>query len=643
MPIKLWPFFMLIAGGLFGACSWTGAANDDSLSVEELIAQLGDEQYVLRQRAETQLLERGAEVFAELQAAERDADLEIATRAKYILNQISIDWVRPTDPAVVRSMMAAYGELPLLARLARITKLSKLEHEQGFGALCRIARFDSAAKVVRSAALAILEQGFLPTARTESAVTRLRKELGDGEQAPLSWIDVYAAQLESRETIDSRWLTLIDAEISLLLEDRVVTSELRVLKLLRCHLDLSEELGDANAIVASLQRRIEMFAQRDEETELDWGSALSWAIGYYQWKQLEQRDNRDLLGLVDASIWLIEQEQWQAFELLEDRYEVAMDSQPWLIYLVAIARSQQGRLQEAEQLAASALRLDRDDAEECNRRTDLIAELGRHDWAEREWNLLVETLPATDYQSLSARQSLGNYCLHDRREYQAAADLLAETIDAIHGDPAMKRRYQSNSGLVKDFRTFQSLQKYFLACQFQSQGDFGKQRIHLEEAYKLDPSEVKNVDLLIAMYRLPDSTESYRKVVERRIAKAQGQIEKQIKQSLVNLQRYRQESNLTNSLAVRLAAQSLNQWAWLISNTEGDSAKAVQFSEESLELQPGNPSYLDTLGRCYYATGDLEKALKVQRAAIAKHSHLEVMQRQLTLFENELQERQSVE
>ncbi|NOZ39712.1 MAG: hypothetical protein GXP24_05745, partial [Planctomycetes bacterium] len=68
-----------------------------------------------------------------------------------------------------------------------------------------------------------------------------------------------------------------------------------------------------------------------------------------------------------------------------------------------------------------------------------------------------------------------------------------------------------------------------------------------------------------------------------------------------------------------------------------DYAKAVQYSLRSLELEPGSPSYLDTLGRCYYAVGDFENAVKVEREAVAKHPHLMVLQRQLQLFEDELQ------
>jgi tetratricopeptide (TPR) repeat protein len=88
-----------------------------------------------------------------------------------------------------------------------------------------------------------------------------------------------------------------------------------------------------------------------------------------------------------------------------------------------------------------------------------------------------------------------------------------------------------------------------------------------------------------------------------------------------------------------------NQWAWLVSNTEGDFQKAIRYSHRSLELntngESGEASYLDTLGRCYYAAGDYENAVNYERQAIAKQPYMQVMQRQLKDFEKALAEKQA--
>ncbi len=119
------------------------------------------------------------------------------------------------------------------------------------------------------------------------------------------------------------------------------------------------------------------------------------------------------------------------------------------------------------------------------------------------------------------------------------------------------------------------------------------------------------------MYRSKDSDSAYRKRTAKLIREVNKRVESNIQQDPDNAQWY-------------------NQWAWLVSNTKGDYAKAVKYSLHSLELSPDSPSLLDTLGRCYYAAGDLENAIKVQRQAIEGHPHLLVMRRQLELFESEL-------
>lgn len=561
------------------------ATNDHTSEIQQWITQLGDEQYLQRQLAETKLLQYGTEAFAELQAAENHSDLEIATRAKYIVNQIQIEWARPTDPAIVRSIMSRYGDLPQTSRLAKVAQLSQLD-EQGLGALCRVARFDASAKVTRYAALAILEKGLLPADRIGIAVAMLTTELGESDQVPLTWISTYADQLQAPEKIDPRWLRLIDAEIELL-GDEVDDTDTRVIaSLLRRHLKFCDQLSDADAILANWQRRLDLLTSTDQELSL---------------------------GIAEALTWTIEHEQWPAAALLEEHYAAKIETERLLVYLIAIIRDQQGRRQDAEQLVEQALKLEADDVINHNYIADRISDLGRHDWAEQEWRQVVDSTPPTDQQSLRARNSLALYRLHDRGDHLAAAELLGESIDAINRDPVIKKQYQSSR--YRDFlRSVNSNRDYFLASHEEGQQNYEKQRRHLDQAYRLYRT---NADVLIAMYRLPEASEAYRKSTRAKIESLQQSMEKDIQQDPDD-------------------AQGYNQWAWLISNTEGDYDKAVERSLRSLELSPGSASYMDTLGRCYYAAGDLEKAVKVQREAVAKHPHLMVMQRQLKLFEEEL-------
>jgi tetratricopeptide (TPR) repeat protein len=84
-----------------------------------------------------------------------------------------------------------------------------------------------------------------------------------------------------------------------------------------------------------------------------------------------------------------------------------------------------------------------------------------------------------------------------------------------------------------------------------------------------------------------------------------------------------------------------------VSNTEGDFQRALRYSHRSLELNLGGDSvaggYLDTLGRCYYAVGDYENAAKYERQAIAKVDYMQVMHRQLDMFEKALAEKKTTD
>jgi tetratricopeptide (TPR) repeat protein len=72
-----------------------------------------------------------------------------------------------------------------------------------------------------------------------------------------------------------------------------------------------------------------------------------------------------------------------------------------------------------------------------------------------------------------------------------------------------------------------------------------------------------------------------------------------------------------------------------VGNTTGDYDEAVRLSQRSLEIRPDYPGYLDTLGRCYYAKGDFENAIKHQSQAVKLDPHSGQIRRQLEFFKKE--------
>ena len=103
----------LLTLGLFCVSSMLLAARTDAEIVADQISKkielLGHEQYTVRDQAEQQLIEMGMAAFDQLLAATEHDDLEIASRASYLLPRLKIQWISEQDSEVVRDLMREYS------------------------------------------------------------------------------------------------------------------------------------------------------------------------------------------------------------------------------------------------------------------------------------------------------------------------------------------------------------------------------------------------------------------------------------------------------------------------------------------------------------------------------------------------------
>jgi len=146
----------------------------------------------------------------------------------------------------------------------------------------------------------------------------------------------------------------------------------------------------------------------------------------------------------------------------------------------------------------------------------------------------------------------------------------------------------------------------------------------LLSALKLDST---NADILIAMYRTEGDAQ-WKSIVSDAIKKLALSFENEIE--TVRLQ---VNPRLRIPDATLYLAECLNQYAWLISNTEGNYAKALDYSLQSLQIAPDSAAQLDTAGRCYFAVNDFENAILMQRRAVKLMPHSPPLERQLAIFE----------
>lgn len=555
-------------------------------SVAKLVEQLGDDDYYSRQAAEEKLLELGSDVFDRLHAVLEHSDLEIAARASYILQKLRIEWIHPNDPNAVKLLLDRYDDLSQLEKKERLDKLAALDNAQGVGVLCRVARFEPSLQIARYGALKLLDLSDDAELATYQRDT-IESELGGSKRLPVEWVRaVLSPDYRSAEVSQAQWFATIDQELALLGEDSPDTSRDLTEDLIDHYLGMSRESKNAQLVFDLLKRR----------TDATSGEEVASSTSLYF-----------------AFNWIWQKKHYEVSPLLERQYAEEIRGDRLLNYFVALARWKVGNHQEAEELAKQAYDLQADDLRQRESIANLIGELGRHDWAEREWQHAVDELPVL--QSAGARRSLASLRLHDRGENKQAAELMAKVCTTIEENKRLKSQVLRNS----DLGLFFSQRDYFRACQARDEGDYPLERELLDSAFRY---ENLDADVLIAMYRSPEADEAYREKTLKRIQQASEELEGLIKERPDD-------------------SQSFNHWAWLISNTEGDYDQAVKYSQRSLELSPESPSYLDTLGRCYYAAGELEKAIEVQRKAVAMHPYLQVMQSQLEKFETEFAKKET--
>ncbi len=575
--------------------------------IDSLIRQLGSPRYSARRTAANELQQIGPEAFDLLHAATDDADPEVAASARYLLRQISVRWVASDDSAAVRRLLKDYGDQSDKVRLRRIDDLAKLPSGEGSAALCRVARFDRSPLLSRVAALAIIRPDDARAPTTPADPDIINRELGESTRTTSVWLRQYRIQLRDPVGSVVQWQQLINSEMKALESKANVTSSEIVLGLLWNLADLHRQLNDHSALMTDVDRMILLNGETADHT----------AINLLQ--------------------WFVEKKSWEVVDEFLVKYDDQLSHSKRPLYIAAMARLRQGKNDLAEQLAEKAALLDSQAPLESFIAAKDLELRGQYTWSVREYQRALGNKDANErkasfsHESMLSRVSLANM-LSDHEEFQKAAEVVEPLVKAVQEDGNDGRlyaeivRYHSDRGELNlpDAKQLAARYHFYRSCLFRQEKDWQRQRDELETTIGLDPTDA---DALIAMYRVPESNDEWRAATRRRIAEMAHDFQQQIDQSPNDHEPY-------------------NQWAWLISNTEGDKEKAVRYSHRSIELltaadgSSASSSYLDTLGRCYYAIGDYENAVKYERQAIDKLSYMQVMHRQLALFEKALAEKQ---
>ncbi len=553
-----------------------------SEKLANLIAQLGHEDYFMRQRAQEELGRLGFAAFDALTEASRHEDLEIASRARYLLKLIRVEWTLDGDPPEVKRQFQNYEYLDAEQRQLRMRALADLPDNKGVPALCRLVRFEQSNVLSKRAALEILGRDQAGKAPKKELVQLVLDHLGTSRRSAAAWLQCWALFGEDPEKALTHWTRLIETEQQLLRLTPAESEPRIVSALLRFRVNWLEKLKHSDEALAAMTQLIDL-ERGDPET------------------------------LVELMQWLVGQKAWRLIDEVSAKFAVRFSSNVLLLYALAESYAARGDAAQAEKTAQRAHDLNADGLEP-HLRIHAYAALrlwkrGMFPWAQREYESVIARGRPGKYVTIKCQFELAEL-LHDQADDLKAGQLLKAVADAVGKDkPGDEEVNQLTLAEVR------SRMHYFFASHYGSVGDLPQQRKHLDQAIAANSADI---DALIACYRLPEATAEYRQKTLDLIRKA--------------------ADDMRNDIAANPEDSTLyNQYAWLIGNTEGDYDEALRYSKTSLELSPDNGGYYDTLARVYYAKGDYEKAVQTQAKATQFDPHSGQIRRQFEFFQSELE------
>ncbi|HWA98822.1 MAG TPA: hypothetical protein VG713_10040 [Pirellulales bacterium] len=547
--------------------------------IKRLVRQLGDSDFFVRQWAQEELARLRHEAFDALTLAENDDDIEIAERARYLLRLLPVEAVLDTDPPEVKRILEHYENASEQGRILMANQLAELSDGKGLPALCRVLRFDRSQQVSKQAALKLINRKSSAGEDWSKTKALLIEGLARSPRPAAEWLRVWIATRDTPKSSAEAWSRLAAAEARVLRQQPQQSSAEIVIGLLKQDVKALRALGRNDDAIRAMREMVSL--EPDDAT------------------------------LSDMLAWLVEQKAWKVVEEAAERFADRFEQEPTLFYALAEACRAQGNEELAQQTAARALALHHDNPRD---HWQIAYDLQRRSWfrwAEGEYRQAMAIGPADEDEPLRAAALLGDM-LHD---IGRDADAAAAYEILIKGFEERRNAGRPVEGLGLEFDAARGQMYFFKACAAELMKDHAAQQVNLMKGLSYDP---ENADILIGLYRLPNADAAVREATLTKIRQAAESFRNQILQSPADPRYY-------------------NQLAWLIANTEGDYQEALHCSQKSLELRPNDGGFLDTLGRCYYAVGDFENAVKTQTEAVEKQPWSGLIRKQLDTFQKALE------
>jgi tetratricopeptide (TPR) repeat protein len=584
----------------------SGGSPDQPMAgqIAELIEMLGNDLYATRRQAQDALQMIGVPALDQLQQASLHPDPQIAQAARYLIASSFTNWTEESDPIEVRKLLEHYGTGDLAYREDRILRLLALKDERGLPALLRIVRFEVSGRLARRAALAILRAHTRPrldgvSNADQTVWAMIQNSAVAGRSDACRWLTEFASNALAEQPFQPAWWKqAVEREQRLLREKSSETSRETVVDLTRFAAEQMLENSQpamAKELAASLLK-IE-YLERER---------LPKAFDYCEWAM--QR------GFHELAIEQLDQAWFQLYRHAQ------------LDYLRAEAHTALRQSEEASRYAERAFRrgepTDQPGVALDNRvvHARFLTFRKQYAWAEREYRAAIETISVYDRFSLEPIRDLAAL-LADGLDYAAAAAVLQPLIERFEKDVMFAKEIDSDFEDDRDdifgvpapsfTKQLRATYLFYRAKAKIASGELETAKPDLREAVQLYP---ENIDVAITMWKHRDD-EAWNREGDQRIAEA---IER-FREALPRLERKSRLNHNRHEFATNLQLYTiaLNTYAWLLACTERELEAALEASQRACQLQPNNAAYLDTLARCYFQSGQIDEAVRIQKKAVA--------------------------
>ncbi|MFG0289368.1 MAG: tetratricopeptide repeat protein [Rhodopirellula sp. JB044] len=629
--------------------------DESVVSAEEiarLIEGLASDSYATRIRCRDRLMRIGLAAFDQLREARNHPDNEVAIVARRLTRGLRVQWSTASDSSEAKELLSEYGSHSISQRRSRIESLARLPRSDAFSPLLRLARFETEPVLARAAAQAVIAldsrdpndardfrgnesetaRRVIENNRREFEASQIELALRQQKRISSQWLLRYAADLRQGHLDMNAWSELIQQNRSQLSpDDTGPTSEV--------HVSTSELLS---LIWVTAERAIAHGVPAD-------------ALGIVE-------ANVDLIpsrtrALIETATWALQNKLYRAVIAMHASHSELYRKSPILLYSAAEAYSRSGQDDNAGQLADIALainplpeRTDDQDEEvpaddggpfQPNRPPPMhpqtieshaqahieiatqLVERGLFQWAQKEYEIVIDRLPIDTAVSSFARLQLADM-LGELLRHADVVKTLEPLTQRIDQDDEFRDRLISRRF---SYTIVQSNMDYHRGLLLIEQGQLEAAQPVLRRAFEMNQ---ENIDILIAMYRL-DGDEQWKESVAQTLDEQIREAQSEVEDTRNSMQRAGPFRPAKGELAKRL-----NAYAWLVSNTEGDTERALRYSKESLRLTPQQPALMDTCARCYFAVGDIEAAIAMQKRACEEMPHSPPLERQLKEFEEAL-------